>query len=183
MSNSLQLRKISVLLSAALLAALATLVAVHAASGATAAVKLKVGKTALGPILVDSRGRTLYMFAADKGKTSACYGKCAAFWPPLLSNGTRVAAGAGVKSSLLGTAKRKGGTLQVTYAGHPLYLFVKDTKAGQATGQGLNVVGGLWWVMSPNGGIVKKRVSATSAPTRTTPASTTAGSGYGGGYP
>jgi predicted lipoprotein with Yx(FWY)xxD motif len=183
MRNSLQLRRTPVLLAAALIAALATLVAVHAASGATAAAKLKVGKTALGSVLADGRGRTLYMFAADKGKTSVCYGTCAAYWPPLLSGSKHIAVAAGIKSSLLGTTKRKGGTLQITYAGHPLYLFVKDTKSGQTTGQGLNIVGGLWWVVSPSGAVVKKKVTATSATNQTTPAATTTtpGYGYGGG--
>jgi predicted lipoprotein with Yx(FWY)xxD motif len=183
MRNSLQLRRTPVMLSAALLAAFATLVAVHAASGAPAAAKVKVAKTALGSILADSRGRTLYMFAADKGKASVCYGACAAFLPPLLGNGKHVTVGAGIKSSLLGTTTRKGGALQITYAGHPLYLFVKDTKAGQTTGQGLNIVGGLWWVMSPSGAVVKKKATATPATTETTPAATTTkpGYGYGGG--
>ena len=176
-NTPLQLRKTPVLFAAAALAALATLVAVHQASAAHAAVKVKVGKTAIGRILVDSRGRTLYMFAADKGTTSVCYGQCAAFWPPLLTGSKHVAA-TGLKAALLGTTTRKGGTLQVTYAGHPLYLFVKDTKAGQTNGQGLNVVGGLWWVVSPTGAVVKKKAAAPAAPAQTTPATTTTG-GYG----
>jgi predicted lipoprotein with Yx(FWY)xxD motif len=178
MQFSLQLRKTPVLLAATLFAALATLVAVHQASAAHSTTTLKVGKTALGRILVDGRGRTLYMFAADKGKTSVCYGKCAAFWPPLIT-GSRHVAATGLKASLLGTTTRKGGTLQVTYAGHPLYLFVKDSKAGQTTGQGVNAVGGLWWVVSPTGAVIKKKAAApTPAPTQTTPATTTTG-GYG----
>jgi predicted lipoprotein with Yx(FWY)xxD motif len=177
MRNSLQLRKTPVLLVAAVFAALATLVVVHQASAAHATAKVKVGKTALGRILVDSRGRTLYMFAADKGKTSVCYGKCAAFWPPLLTASKHVAA-AGLKTSLLGTTTRKGGTLQVTYAGHPLYLFVKDTKAGETTGQGLNVVGGLWWVMSPSGAVIKKKATAAKPAPSPAPGTTTTG-GYG----
>jgi predicted lipoprotein with Yx(FWY)xxD motif len=179
MQFSLQLRKTPVLLAATLFAALATLVAVHQASAAHSTATLKVGKTALGRILVDSHGKTLYMFAADKGTTSVCYGKCAAFWPPLLT-GTKHVAATGLKASLLGTTTRKGGTLQVTYAGHPLYLFVKDRKIGQTTGQGLNVVGGLWWVMSPTGTVIKKKAGAatTPGPTQTTPATTTTG-GYG----
>jgi predicted lipoprotein with Yx(FWY)xxD motif len=178
MRRSLQLRRTPLLLAAAAFAAVGTLVAVHEASGASAAANVKVEQTALGKILADARGRTLYMFAADKGKTSACYGQCAAFWPPLLSK-TAHPAGTGVKASLLGTTKRKGGTLQVTYAGHPLYLFVKDTKAGQTNGQGLNEVGGLWWALSPSGAVVKKKAAAApvkSTPTTSTP--TTPGYGY-----
>jgi len=177
MRSSLQLRRTHVLLAAGALAAVATLVAVHAASGAGSAAKVKVQKTAIGSILADPRGRTLYMFAADKGKTSVCYGACAAFWPPLLSKSAHVA-GTGVKASLLGTTKRKGGTLQVTYAGHPLYLFVKDTKAGQTNGQGLNEVGGLWWALSPSGAVVKKKAAAASGKS-TPPAPTTTSPGYG----
>lgn len=175
MLSSLQIRRAHVLVAAATFAALATLIAVHAASGASSASSVKVEKTALGKILADPRGRTLYMFAADKGKTSVCYGKCAAFWPPLLSKSAHVA-GTGVNASLLGTTRRKGGTLQVTYAGHPLYLFVKDTKAGQTNGQGLNVVGGLWWVLSPTGAVVTKKEAA--APVKSSPGTTTS-PGYG----
>jgi predicted lipoprotein with Yx(FWY)xxD motif len=180
MRSPLQLRRTPLLLAAAAFAAIGTLVAVHAASGASSTANIKVEKTALGKILADPRGRTLYMFAADKGKTSVCYGQCAAFWPPLLTK-TAHPAGTGVQASLLGTTKRKGGTLQVTYAGHPLYLFAKDTKAGQTNGQGLNVVGGLWWVVSPSGAVVKKK--ATTAPGQSTPGTTTdPGYGYGNGY-
>jgi predicted lipoprotein with Yx(FWY)xxD motif len=181
MRSSLHLRRTPLLLAAAAFAAVGTLVAVHAASGAGSAANVKVEKTALGKILVDPRGRTLYMFAADKGKTSACYGACAAFWPPLLSK-TAHPAGTGVKAALLGTTKRKGGTLQVTYAGHPLYLFVKDTKSGQTNGQGLNEVGGLWWVVSPSGAVVKKKAGAAPVKSAPTTSTTTPGYGYGNGY-
>jgi predicted lipoprotein with Yx(FWY)xxD motif len=101
-----------------------------------------------GQILVDSKGITLYDFVADKGKTSVCYGACAALWPPLITHGKPVA-GHGVRRSLLGTTKRKDGKLQVTYGGHPLYYFVTDRKPGQTTGQGVNQFGGPWWVLSP----------------------------------
>src|SRR3954464_2112161 len=82
-----------------------------------------------GRILVDSRGRTLYLFEKDKGTASTCYGACAAAWPPLLTRG-RPAAVRGAVAGRLGTTKRKDGTLQVTYKGHPLYLYVGDSKAG-----------------------------------------------------
>lgn len=177
MRNTVQLRTTPVLIAAAVVAALAMLVVVHQASAAHATATLKVGKTAIGRILVDSRGRTLYMFAADKGTTSVCYGKCAAFWPPLITGSKHIAA-SGLKASLLGTTTRKGGSLQVTYAGHPLYLFVKDTKAGQTNGQGLNVVGGLWWVVSPTGAVIKKKAGQAAAPAQTTPTTTSGGYGY-----
>ena len=83
----------------------------------------------LGPILVDSRGRTLYLFEKDTRGRSHCAGACATYWPPLL---TRAQADRGTerKQSLLGVARRADGTTQVTYAGHPLYRFVQDIAAG-----------------------------------------------------
>src|SRR6266516_4584841 len=112
--------------------------------------RVALAKTPLGRILVDSKGITLYDFVVDKGTTSACYGACAALWPPLLTHGKPVA-GPGVKASLLGTTKRKDGKVEVTYGGHPLYYFVSDRKPGQTTGQGLNQFGGPWWVISAAG--------------------------------
>ena len=112
--------------------------------------KVAIGKTALGRILVDSRGITLYDFPPDKGTTSVCYGACASLWPPLLTTGKPVA-GPGVHASLLGTTKRKDGKLEVTYNGHPLYYWVGDHKPGQTTGQGLKQFGGPWWVLTPAG--------------------------------
>ena len=113
-------------------------------------VKVGLAKTPLGRILVDSKGITLYDFVVDKGTTSACYGACAALWPPLLTHGKPVA-GPGVKASLLGTTKRKDGKLEVTYGGHPLYYFVSDRKPGQTTGQGVDQFGGPWWVINAKG--------------------------------
>jgi predicted lipoprotein with Yx(FWY)xxD motif len=120
------------------------------AGGTTSGARLHIAKTRLGRILVDSRGITLYDFVKDKGKTSVCYGACAALWPPLTTHGKPVA-GPGVNRSLLGTTKRKDGKLEVTYGGHPLYYFVTDRKPGQTTGQGVNQFGGPWWVLSPKG--------------------------------
>jgi predicted lipoprotein with Yx(FWY)xxD motif len=104
----------------------------------------------LGQILVDGTGKTVYLFVADKGTTSACYTDCAAIWPPVVTTGAPQA-GAGAQSSLLGTTARTDGTTEVTYAGHPLYYFIQDKAAGDAKGQGINGFGGLWWVMSPSG--------------------------------
>jgi predicted lipoprotein with Yx(FWY)xxD motif len=103
-----------------------------------------------GRILVDSHGRTLYVFAADKGTTSTCYGACASLWPPLTVTGAPKA-GTGVSASLLGTAKRTDGTTEVTYAGHPLYYYAPDTAAGAITGQDISQFGAKWYVLTPNG--------------------------------
>jgi predicted lipoprotein with Yx(FWY)xxD motif len=107
---------------------------------------------ALGNILVDGSGKPLYLFAADSGKDSTCYDYCAQFWPPVLTAGAPHA-GTGAKASLLGTSTRTDGTLQVTYAGHPLYFFYTDSP-GEAHGQGINGFGGLWWVVSPSGAAI-----------------------------
>jgi predicted lipoprotein with Yx(FWY)xxD motif len=104
----------------------------------------------LGQILVDSSGKTVYLFVADTGTASTCYTTCATIWPPVLTTGAPQA-GAGAQSSLLGTTARTDGTTEVTYAGHPLYYFVQDKAAGDTKGQGINGFGGLWWVMSPSG--------------------------------
>ena len=130
----------------------AAIAAALALAGATSThgARLHIAKTRLGRILVDSRGITLYDFVKDKGKTSVCYGACAALWPPLITHGKPVA-GMGVKRSLLGTTKRKDGKVEVTYGGHPLYYFVTDRKPGQTTGQGVNQFGGPWWVLSAKG--------------------------------
>jgi predicted lipoprotein with Yx(FWY)xxD motif len=105
---------------------------------------------ALGKILVAANGRTLYLFTKDSGTTSACVGMCATPWPPLLANGTP-RAGSGVKASLLGHTPRSGGQSQVTYNGHPLYTFVKDTSPGDTNGEGLSAFGGRWFAVSPAG--------------------------------
>jgi predicted lipoprotein with Yx(FWY)xxD motif len=118
---------------------------------AAAGTAIDIGSTRLGQILVDSNGLTVYLFLADKGTTSACNSaSCVQYWPPVLTTGAPQA-GAGISGSLLGTTARSDGTTQVTYAGHPLYLFASDKKAGDVTGQGLNAFGAPWYVVSPSG--------------------------------
>jgi len=117
-------------------------------SGPASVVGTKTGS--LGTFLVDGKGRALYLWEADHGATSACSGACAQAWPPLTITGTPKASGA-VKGSLLGTTKRADGSREVTYAGHPLYLFAGDSRAGQTTGEGSNGFGAPWWVVTPAG--------------------------------
>ena len=93
-------------------------------------------------VLTNSSGRTLYWFAPDTPSHSACYGVCAAYWPPVTGS---PAAGPGVTSSELGTIRRTDGTLQVTYAGHPLYTYIGDTAPGQASGNDIDLNGGFWY--------------------------------------
>jgi predicted lipoprotein with Yx(FWY)xxD motif len=107
----------------------------------------------LGQILVDDKGMTLYLFVADTGTASTCYTTCATIWPPVLTTGAPQPR-TGAQASLLGTATRTDGKVEVTYAGHPLYYFVQDKAAGDITGQGINGFGGLWWVLSPAGAAI-----------------------------
>ena len=109
-----------------------------------------VARTGLGSVLVDSQGRTLYLWQADITSKSTCTGACATAWPPLEAS-ARPTAGSGVKSSLLGTTKRADGSEQVTYNGHPLYTFQGDTASGQTNGQRSSGFGALWLVLSPTG--------------------------------
>ena len=104
----------------------------------------------LGQIVVDSKGFTLYDFHKDKGTKSSCYGACASVWPPLTSEGTAQAKG-GAVASMLGTTKRTDGTIQVTYAGHPLYTYTADTKPGEANGNDFSSYGAQWYALKPNG--------------------------------
>ena len=126
--------------------------------------------TALGSVLVDARGHTLYLFEKDKRGRSACYGACATYWPPLFST-TKPRAGKGVHASLLGVTKRSNGKRQVTYAGHPLYRFIADKKAGQTGGEGLTNFGGAWDVVAASGRAVEPSASDSGG-----------SGGYGGGY-
>jgi predicted lipoprotein with Yx(FWY)xxD motif len=131
------------------------LVATGSATTAPPFYEVQTGRVkGLGSILVDGQGMTLYLFVPDKRSgRSTCYERCAEGWPPLLlpTGETKVIAGRGVKASLLGTTHRKDGTTQITYNRWPLYLWVGDSEPGQATGQGLNNLGGLWYVLSANG--------------------------------
>jgi predicted lipoprotein with Yx(FWY)xxD motif len=136
------------------LAALAAVIGAVAASGATGTV-VTWRKTPLGNAITTSSGHTLYLFRADHGTTSECYGQCAVYWPPLLTSGKPVASGR-VKSSLLGTTKRKDGKLQVTYKGHPVYTYLPDKKPGQTAGEGSKAFGAAWYALAPSGATIDR---------------------------
>ena len=125
---------------------------VSASTAATAAKRATIstdhGK--LGTYLVDGRGRTLYLFQKDTGRKSHCSGACAQEWPPVITRG-KPAAESGAKASMLSTSRRRNGSRQVLYNGHPLYRFAPDTAAGQTKGQGVDAFGARWYVVSPSG--------------------------------
>ena len=129
--------------------ATATTAAAQQAAGGTVA----VANTALGDVLVDGKGRTLYVFTKDKGDQSVCSGKCAAAWPALTVSGAATP-GTGVQASLLSTSKQANGSTQVTYGGKPLYYFAGDKAPGDTKGQGLN---GVWFVVRGDGTLVQAK--------------------------
>ncbi|HUZ99138.1 MAG TPA: hypothetical protein VMU74_07240 [Gaiellaceae bacterium] len=115
----------------------------------------------LGKILVNSRGKTLYMFLPDKRSRVTCHSTCAKIWPPLkLPAGAKAVAAGGAKQSLLGSDKDSTGGRVVTYNHWPLYLYLGDNKPGVASGQALNLNGGLWYVLSPSGAVIKVKPHA-----------------------
>ena len=107
----------------------------------------------LGPILVDPKGMTLYMFPPDAGSRVTCTGACAGTWPPLvIAAGHRPNAGAGINGADLATlADSNTGARIVTYAGYPLYRYAGDLSAGEANGQALFLNGGPWYAVNPDG--------------------------------
>jgi predicted lipoprotein with Yx(FWY)xxD motif len=104
----------------------------------------------VGKVLVDSNGLTLYYFQKDQNGESACYGTCEQGWPPLTTEGAPQA-GEGAIASKLGTTERKDGTMQVTYAGWPLYTFVEDKKPGEDNGTDSKAFGASWYPLHPDG--------------------------------
>jgi predicted lipoprotein with Yx(FWY)xxD motif len=120
---------------------------------------VKVAHSRLGKILVDSRGRTLYLLNSDSARKSTCFGACAQAWPPLRASG-RATVGSGLKASKVGTIRRSDGKPQVTYNRHPLYRFAGDSKSGDTNGQGITAFGGRWFVLSPAGTQVSVRSSS-----------------------
>ena len=117
-------------------------------------------------VLTNAKGFTLYWFAPDTSTTSKCNGSCATYWPPVKGPAT---AGAGVTGKLA-TITRADGTVQATYNGHPLYTYKGDTAPGQASGNNLNLSGGVWHEVTASG---------AAAPAAPAPSTSTSSGGYG----
>lgn len=131
---------------------------------------LSLRSTKLGPILVNSKGRTLYLFMKDRNGKSSCAGPCAQFWPPLVAQ-AKPTVGKGLKASLVRLTTRRDGRMQVSYNRHPLYTFVQDKRAGQTRGQDYSAFGAKWFTVSAKGRAVLKPPSGggtTSTPPGTT---------------
>jgi predicted lipoprotein with Yx(FWY)xxD motif len=151
-------------LSFAVVLGLAVLVGVSATGAATSSGQAKTVVIStkklpkLGTVLVNSKGLTLYMFVPDRQKKVTCVGSCAAIWPPVkLPSGSRPVAKGQVRARLLGSDPNPSGGRVVTYAKWPLYTYVADTKPGMATGQAVNLNGGLWYALAPSGKVIRTK--------------------------
>ncbi len=133
-----------------------------ASAGAATVSTAEVGD--LGTVLVNGDGRTLYLFESDTGSTSTCVDTCAGTWPALTTSGD-ASATSGADASMLGTTARSDGTTQVTYNGHPLYIYSGDMAAGQANGEGFS---NLWYAVTTQGTPMMPKTGGT-------------GGGYGSG--
>jgi predicted lipoprotein with Yx(FWY)xxD motif len=132
----------------ALVAALGILGTLASAPPALAT-KITVRGSQFGPMLWGTKRQAVYVFQRDRRNVSRCYGKCAEAWPPVFTKGKPVA-GRGVRAKLLGTARRRSGRRQVTYAGRPLYYYAHEGP-DQVLCHNVNLNGGFWWVVGPDG--------------------------------
>jgi predicted lipoprotein with Yx(FWY)xxD motif len=144
------MRTLTLIAAAFAALALASAASTMAPAGGT----IQVHNSRFGPVLFDGRGFVLYAFTKDARTKSNCAGACAKAWPPYTVKSAPHAA-KGVTMSLLGTTKRADGTLQVTYAGRPLYYYVGDRSAGQISCQNVSEYGGLWLVVRASGKLVR----------------------------
>ena len=132
---------------------------------------LSVANTALGQVLVDSKGLTVYLLTADTPGHSSCNAQCLQFWPVVSAPAGAGAPMAQGASAALGTTKATSGTSMLTAGGWPLYTFAKDKAPGDVNGQGKKSFGGTWYAVSPSG-------MAVTAPS----SSATTSAGVKGGY-
>ena len=122
--------------------------AIEKESGGTGTT-ITLGDSDFGSMLFDSSKQAIYVFENDRRGGTVCYGTCAEAWPPVLTDG-EPRPGKGVKASLLGTVKRRDGRVQVTYAGKPLYFYAHE-RPGEVRCHNVNLNGGFWWVIGPDG--------------------------------
>jgi predicted lipoprotein with Yx(FWY)xxD motif len=141
----------------------AAAVATQSTSAAsTSAAEIATKDSSFGTILAGAKNHTVYMFEADKNGKSNCNDACAAAWPPVLTKGDATAAPE-AQSSKLGMVKRDDGKTQVTYAGHPIYFFSKDTDEEDVYGQEVEAFGGEWYAMTATGAKAEKQSSSSSS--------------------
>ena len=135
------------------LVACVMLLVVSSATAAQPRASVAVEHSRFGEILFDGRGFVLYAFTRDPRGKSVCSGPCARAWPPYVVR-SRLHAGAGVARNRLATTRRRDGSLQLTYAGRPLYYYVGDRRPGQILCQSVSEFGGVWRVVRASGRLV-----------------------------
>ncbi len=143
----------------------------------SSSVAVKTAHSSIGTVLVNGSGMVLYTLSSATATSSPCdTSKCLGIWPPV-SGSSRPSVGTGVSSAHFGVLTLPNGAKQLTYYGHPLYLFSGDSAAGQTNGEGLAFPVGSahptahWYALSPSGTFVVKSSSSTST--------STSSSGYG----
>jgi predicted lipoprotein with Yx(FWY)xxD motif len=152
--NKLRLAAVVLLAALGLVAAAGASASSRAMSSPTVTTRSIKG---LGVVLVNSKGRTLYVFMKDKQRHVTCTGACASYWPPLKKGASKSTAGGSAQSKLLGADRNPAGGKVVTYNKWPLYTYVADSAAGQAKGENVSLSGGKWYVISPSGRLIKHR--------------------------
>ena len=144
------------LTSTVLVALFSSLLPLTSYSQSTSAPSITTNTGSIGEYLVDSSGKSLYLFDTDTPTTSTCYNDCAQVWPPLIvPSGQNATASGNAQSPLLGTLARTDGTTQVTYKGWPLYYYAPDQAPGETKGQGVVSFGAAWWLIKPDGSALK----------------------------
>jgi len=133
---------------------------------------------ALGTVVTDGDGFTLYRFNKDSNKppTSNCSGQCAITWPPAIITTSTITT-SGIDQALVGTITRADGSKQLTLDGWPLYEYTGDLSAGETNGQGVD---GTWYAVTPTGA-KNTTVLSTQSGTSSAP-SASASAGYSSGY-
>jgi predicted lipoprotein with Yx(FWY)xxD motif len=110
---------------------------------------VKAASSQFGQVLFDGPGQAIYLFDKEATAKPGCYGACAKAWPPVLTDGPPVA-GRAARADRLGTTKRTDGSVQVTYAGHPLYYYAHEGK-NEVRCHNVREFGGLWLAVTPTG--------------------------------
>jgi predicted lipoprotein with Yx(FWY)xxD motif len=158
------------------LVALAAVFAAMALASSPATVGSASDATLKEKVLVDSKGRTLYVLTPETSHHLLCTSsECLKFWPPLTvaSRSTKLKAASGVHGKL-GILRRSNGMLQVTLNGLPLYRFAEDHASGEVNGQNFKGFGGIWHVLSDSGSPSSVAPASSSAPaTTSTPTTST----------
>jgi predicted lipoprotein with Yx(FWY)xxD motif len=112
--------------------------------------RIDARESRFGKVLFDANGQVVYVFENDRRNRSNCTSEdCVKAWPPVLTR-QQPTAGAGVDAGLLGTMRRNDGALQVTYNGRPLYFYEHEAP-GEIKCHNVDLHGGLWWVVTPDG--------------------------------